>query len=37
MKARQARKGEPKNAFTKRVLKEYRHNISVLPDMDESE
>jgi soluble lytic murein transglycosylase len=37
MKARQAGKGVPKNAFTKRVLKEYRHNISVLPEMDESE
>ncbi len=37
IKARQADNGEPKNAFTKRVLKEYRNNISVLPEMDESD
>jgi len=36
-RAQQAGKGAPKNAFTKRVMKEYRNNISVLPEMDESE
>ncbi len=36
-KTRQAGVGAPRNAFTKRVLKEYRHNISVLPEMDEPE
>jgi soluble lytic murein transglycosylase len=36
VKARLAGKGEPKSAFTKRVLKEYRNNLAVLPEMDES-
>ncbi len=34
-KARMARKGVPKNTFTKRVMKEYQKNISVLPEVDE--
>jgi len=37
VKARPAGGGEPKSAFTKRVLKEYRNNIAVLPEMDESD
>jgi soluble lytic murein transglycosylase len=37
IKAWQGDKGEPKSAFTKRVLKEYRNNIAVLPEMDESD
>ena len=37
IKARKAGNEEPKSAFTKRVLKEYRNNISVLPEMDESD
>ncbi len=37
IRARQAGNGEPKSAYTKRVLKEYRNNISVLPEMDESD
>jgi soluble lytic murein transglycosylase len=28
-------KGEPKTAFTKKVMKEYEKNLSVLPDADE--
>lgn len=28
-------KGEPKTAFTKRVLKEYEKNLSILPDAEE--
>lgn len=34
-KTRPAGKAEPKSAFTKRVLKEYQNNISVLPEMDD--
>lgn len=34
-KARASRKGEPKTAFTQRVLKEYEKNLSVLPDATE--
>jgi soluble lytic murein transglycosylase len=32
--ARHTPKGEPKSAFAKRVMKEYRQNVSVLPEMD---
>ena len=35
VKARPAGKGEPKTAFTRRVLKEYEKNLSVLPDSGE--
>ncbi len=34
---RLAGKREPKDTYEKRVLKEYRHNISVLPEIDEEE
>ncbi|MGD0230412.1 MAG: lytic transglycosylase domain-containing protein [Syntrophorhabdales bacterium] len=34
-KARPFGKAEPKTAFTKRVMKEYQKNISVLPEMDD--
>ena len=37
VKGRHDAKGEPENAFARRVLKEYRQNISVLPEMDEPE
>ncbi len=37
IKARQTAKGASKSVFTKRVLKEYRNNIAVLPEMDESD
>jgi soluble lytic murein transglycosylase len=37
VKVRQDGKEERKSAFTKRVLKEYRNNIAVLPEMDESD
>ncbi len=37
VKVRRDGKEEPKSAFTKRVLKEYRNNIDVLPEMDESD
>ena len=37
VRARPVAKGEPKNAFARRVLREYRQNISVLPEMDEIE
>jgi soluble lytic murein transglycosylase len=37
VKARLSGKEEPKSAFTKRVLKEYRNNIAVLPEMNESD
>jgi soluble lytic murein transglycosylase len=33
--ARMSRKSEPKTAFTRRVLKEYEKNLSVLPDAAE--
>ncbi len=33
-KARQNDKGQPKTAFTKRVLKEYQSNISMLPEVE---
>lgn len=35
LRARSPSKGEPKTTFTKRVLKEYEKNLSVLPDADE--
>jgi soluble lytic murein transglycosylase len=34
-KTRAAGKGEPKTPFTRRVLKEYESNLSVLPDADQ--
>jgi soluble lytic murein transglycosylase len=34
VRARQNGKGQPKNAFTKRVLKEYQNNISMLPEVE---
>ncbi len=37
VKARLSGNGESKSAFSKRVLKEYRNNIAVLPEMDESD
>jgi soluble lytic murein transglycosylase len=37
VESQRADEGEPKNGFAKRVLKEYKHNISVLPEMDEIE
>ncbi|OPY65093.1 MAG: lytic murein transglycosylase [Syntrophorhabdaceae bacterium PtaU1.Bin034] len=36
-KARRAGKGEPNTTFTKRVLKEYEKNLSVLPERDDTE
>lgn len=35
VKNRASDKGEPKTAFTRRVLKEYEQNLSVLPEADE--
>lgn len=37
VKIRRDGREEPKSVFTKRVLKEYRNNIAVLPEMDESD
>jgi hypothetical protein len=36
MKSR-TRKGEPKTAFTKKVLTEYEKNLQVLPDAGDSD
>lgn len=37
VKARGLGVGEPKTAYTKRVLREYENNLSLLPDADELE